>query len=155
MAWVTTSLRNMQLKTRISNIQLRLMQLSQREQTLINNAQYAQRAMSAKHDLVTNIYNMGAAANMNMAIQSAGGSQEALMANITNANQAQMMGSMINESIYNTYKSAMDQQIKQVAATIQLEKDQLESQLKSAQAEQASISQSMDQEIKNSAIKLA
>lgn len=147
----------MQLKQRISNLELRLMKLSQREQSIADNASYAQRTLGMQQNLYTNIYNMGQTARMQNVIGSIGNDpskQTDLMVALSNHQQQQMMGSMIMNSIFQSYKGAMDEQINQVAQQIELEKQQLEAQLKAARAEEESISKAMDDDIKKSAIQL-
>ena len=47
MGWVTISLRKMALKQRVSNLQYRLLQISQERQTIANQSQYTQRYLNA------------------------------------------------------------------------------------------------------------
>lgn len=155
MSWVTISLRKMQLKQRISNLELRLMKLSQREQSLADNASYAQRTLGMQQNLYTSLYNMGGAAMMGGITNQIGTQNQAdLYIALNNFQQSQMMGSMIMNSIFQSYKQAMDEQINQVAQQIELEKQQLETQLKAARAEEESISKAMDDDIKKSAVQL-
>ena len=47
MGWVTISLRKMALKQRTTNLQYRLLQISQERQSLANQSQYTQRYLNA------------------------------------------------------------------------------------------------------------
>jgi len=154
MSWVTLSLRKMTLKQRSSNLEFRLTQLSQQKQTIANQAAYAQRTINSQKNLYTSIYNMVGMASLQGAIAASQGDQANMMFGMYQHQQGMMMGSMIMNSVFDSYKNAMDEQIRQMAAQIDEEITQVEAQLKAAKAEEESISKAMDDDIKKSAIQL-
>ena len=58
MGWVTLSLRKMTLKQRISNLEYRLVQISQEQQTLANQSSYAQRYLGMMQNQSTSQLNV-------------------------------------------------------------------------------------------------
>ena len=160
MGWVTISLRKMALKQRESQLQYRLMQISQERQTLANQAQYTQRYLNAMKNQQTGSITQG---YMDAVQQLQAGAPDDPTGKAWNEyqnklDQASMIQSrqqMAADSIFQGYEDALMGDVNRRDQQLQDEQVQIETQLKAAQAELESLDQAMDDSIKNSAIKLS
>lgn len=160
MGWVTLSLRKMALKQRISNLEYRLIQLSQEQQSLANSSSYAQRQMS----MVQNQNSAQLSADRLNLIKNARAGfdgdnytyndQLDLQTALDEINLNYEFEKMNMESIFQAQQDSMLQQINTQQQQIELEQEQIETQLAAARAEEEQLSEAVSQDIKNGAIKL-
>ncbi|MBE7706714.1 MAG: hypothetical protein E7Z91_05690 [Cyanobacteria bacterium SIG30] len=155
MTWATISLRKMELKNRINQLESEAIQISQelqtasressQEQQMTNlTSNYQQSLMYADYEKAMD------AINSNKKID-ASKKQEAIMKVQQRYNQNANVFSSINESKASSLKNVTDAKTKAIEAR----KEQVETQLKAANAEYESLGQAMDNDIQKSAIKLA
>ena len=155
MTWATISLRKMELKNRINQLESEAIQISQelqtasressQEQQMTNlTSNYQQSLMCADYEKAMD------AINSNKKID-ASKKQEAIMKVQQRYNQNANVFSSINESKASSLKNVTDAKTKAIEAR----KEQVETQLKAANAEYESLGQAMDNDIQKSAIKLA
>ena len=159
MAWVTISLRKMVLKQRISMLEARSIELSQQQQSLANSGAYAQQFLNAMKD---DRYGRLDLARTN-AVTQLGGSQPtdptsddqlAYTNALNQVNLTNTFSRMQLDSIFEGYESGTRNESDRKARALEAEQTQIEVQLKAARAEEKNLSEAMDQDIKDSAIKL-
>ena len=161
MGWVTISLRKMALKQRESNLQYRLMQISQERQSLANQAQYTQRYINAmknqQYSGITNSYMDAVQQLQNESADLEPTSKEwtAYQTALDQFSLIQSRQQMAADSIFQGYEDSLMGDVNRRDQQLEAEQTQIETQLKAAQAELESLDQAMDDSIKNSAIKLS
>ena len=183
MSWVMLSLRKMALKQRISDFEMKSVQISQRImdlQSYANNVAdgvitYSEAATCPSSLFGTQMNFM--ADSSQVAYQSAQIKTHAYLQQMqtlqgTTGGQYNLASTSVNPQYANTdqayllfneiYKQELQEYTKEISAQIneeekqlQAEKDRVETQLKAAEAELESLSQAIDSNIKNDAIKLA
>ncbi len=178
MGYAIFTARKLMLTNRVNQLQMRIMQLSQQQQTLSDNAGRLERAIANTRTLFSNIGNafqMGftmqqqaLSASMMKSLQESGGDmnnaavQSALasMGSLLNGGANFMstpMGiglNMMNQSINALNESKM-RQIKDMENQIELERKSLETQLAAAQKELESVEKAEEKAIDNAAPKFA
>ena len=160
MGWVTLSLRKMTLKQRISNLEYRLVQISQEQQTLANQSSYAQRYLGMMQNQSTSQLNVDRLNYLNQARGSFSSEssdyqgQLNLQSALDEINLNYSFEKMNMESVFQAQQDSMLQDINSKQQQLELEQEQLQTQLSAARAEEEQMSQAMDQDIKNGAIKL-
>ena len=159
------------LTNRIAQINFRIMQLSQQQQTLANNAANLERAMANYKNMFQNIGNIFQTAySTQMQQMYTAASTEAnngtLPSNMQNIWAMGMSGAnfmstpmgmnltTMSQYIDNVNNSKM-QQIKNMENNIELQVKSLQTQLKAAQTELAEVEKGEQKEIENSAPKFA
>ncbi len=178
MGYAIFTARKLMLTNRVNQLQMRIMQLSQQQQTLSDNAGRLERAIANTRNLFSNI---GNAFQMGYTMQQQAMSQSLIKAmqesngDINNAavqNALASMGSllngganfmstpmglglnMMNQSINIINESKM-RQIKEMENQIELERKSLETQLAAAQKELESVEKAEEKAIDNAAPKFA
>lgn len=160
MGWVTLSLRKMALKQRVSNLEYRLVQISQQQQTLANQSSYAQRYMGIMQnqsmmqlnvdrqnylkDARNNFSNNGSDYQSQLDLQSA----------LDDINLNYQFEQMNMESVFQAQEDSMLKEINSQQQQLELEQEQIQTQLQAAQAELESLDSAITSDIKSSAIKL-
>lgn len=178
MGYAIFTARKLMLTNRVNQLQARIMQLSQQQQTLSDNAGRLERAIANTRNLFSNIGNafqMGMtlqqqamSRNFMEQVQASGGDMKdpsvqaawAQMGSLLNGGANFMstpMGiglQMMNQSITTINEGKM-RQIKEMENQIELERKSLETQLKAAQTELEKVEQAEDKNIERSAPKFA
>ncbi|MCX4275223.1 MAG: hypothetical protein OSJ27_05530 [Candidatus Gastranaerophilales bacterium] len=160
MGWVTLSLRKMTLKQRISNLEYRLVQISQEQQTLANQSSYAQRYLGMMQNQSTSQLNVDRLNYLKQARSNFSGDssdyqgQLNLQSALDEINLNYSFEKMNMESVFQAQQDSMLQEINTKQQQLELEQEQLQTQLSAARAEEEQMSQAMNQDIKNGAIKL-
>ncbi len=161
MGWVTISLRKMALKQRTSNLQYRLLQISQERQSLANQSQYTQRYLNAmknqQYSGITTSYMDAVQQLQNESADLDPTSKEwtAYQTALDQASLVQSRQQMAADSIFQGYEDALMGDVNRRDQQLEAEQTQVETQLQAAQAELEQLDQAMDDSIKNSAIKLS
>jgi len=161
MGWVTLSLRKMALKQRVSNLEYRLVQLSQEQQSLANKSSYAQRyygMMQNQQLSQLNVDRQNYLKNARSSYSSGDSTdyqaQLDLQSALDEINLNYEFEKMNMESIFQAQQDSMLQEINTQQQQLELEQEQVETQLSAARAELESMSEAVSQDIKNGAIKL-
>lgn len=164
MGWVTLSLRKMALKQRISNLEYRLVQLSQEQQSLANSSSYAQRELSSIQNLKTaalsrNRANLLKQARNDYSANSSDSSTTSdaylnLQSALDDINLNYQFEQMNIESIFQAQQDTLLQEVNTKQQQLELEQEQVEQQLAAARAEEEQLGEAVSQDIKNDAIKL-
>ena len=172
MGYAIFTARKLMLTNRINQINFRIMQLSQQQQTLADNAAKMERAIANTKNLFANIGNA-----MSMAQQSASQTlQYQLMTNLKNGQNVDpsvisQLGSLLggggfmsspaglalqvmNQTLDMTSQNQL-RQIKEMENQIELERKNLETQVKAMTAEKQEVEKAEDNQIKESAPKFA
>ena len=160
MGWVTISLRKMALKQRVSNLQYRLLQISQERQTIANQSQYTQRYLNAmknqQYSGITNGY-MSAVQelqNENANTDPTSGEWSIYQNALDQLSLVQSRQQMAADSVFQGYEDALMSDVNRRDQQLEAEQTQIETQLQAAQAELESLDEAMEQSIQDSAIKL-
>ena len=165
MGWVTLSLRKMALKQRISNLEYRLVQISQEQQSLANSSSYAQRELGMiqnqknsqlsvdRLNLLKQARNNYQSSNGNNSTSSYD-SQLNLQTALDEINLNYQFEQMNMESIFQAQQDALLQEVNTKQQQLELEQEQIQTQLSAARAEEEQMSEAMNQDIKNGASKL-
>lgn len=160
MGWVTISLRKMALKQRKSQLQYRLIQISQERQTIANQSQYTQRFINAQKNQQ---YNDITASYIDKVTELQNGASDidptskAWNTYQTALDQAALIQSrqqMSLDSIFQGYEDALMGDVNRRDQQLEAEQTQIETQLQAASAELETLDQAMESSIKDSAIKL-
>ena len=160
MGWVTISLRKMALKQRVSNLQYRLLQISQERQTIANQSQYTQRAINAmknqQYSGITDSYTSAVQElqNQNMGTDPTSGAWSMYQSALDQLALTQSRQQMSVDSIFQGYEDALMGDVNRRDQQLEAEQTQIETQLQAAQAELKSLDEAMEQSIQDSAIKL-
>ena len=178
MGYAIFTARKLMLTNRVNQLQMRIMQLSQQQQTLSDNAGRLERALANTRNLFSNIGNafqMGftmqqqaMSASLMKSLQESGGymnntnvqSALASMGSLLNGGanfMATPMGmglNLMNQSLNAINESKM-RQIKEMENQIELERKSLETQLAAAQKELESVEKAEEKAIDNAAPKFA
>ncbi len=160
MGWVTISLRKMALKQRVSNLQYRLLQISQERQTIANQSQYTQRAINAmknqQYNGITDSYTSAVQElqNQNMGTNPTSGAWSIYQSALDQLALTQSRQQMSVDSIFQGYEDALMGDVNRRDQQLEAEQTQIETQLQAAQAELESLDEAMEQSIQDSAIKL-
>ena len=161
MGWITLSLRKLVLTQRVNELEHRLTKLSQEHQSLSNGSSYTERFMGVRKseaykELLTNYsnnmnttaakYQNGAVTDISMAAQYNVDIQQ---------NQLDYMFQKMNlESIFTAEENALRDEVNQKENHLDLEQEQIETQLEAARAEKEQLDQAISQDIKSSTISL-
>lgn len=174
MGYAIFTARKLMLTNRINQISFRIMQLTQQQQTLADNAAQKERAIANTRNLFSNIGNafqMGMQMQQNAAmqglyqsIQQNGGTPDAAsmnaigsMLNGGNNFMATPMGmfmNIMNQSIEISSQNDL-RQVKEMENQIELQRKSLETQLNAAQKELEKVEQQEEKNIERSAPKFA
>lgn len=160
MGWVTLSLRKMALKQRVSNLEYRLVQISQQQQTLANSSSYAQRyvgMMQNQSMMQLNVDRLNYLKQARESFAQDGSSYESqlnLQSTLDNINLGYQFTQMNMESVFQAQEDSMLQEINAQQQQLELEQEQIQTQLAAAQAELESLDSAISNDIKNGAIKL-
>ncbi len=171
MGYAIFTARKLMLRNRINQINFRMMQLAQQQQTLADQAGRWERAISNTRAVFSSIGNMfQTGMNMmlnNKMMQMAQGGQVDMnqLGNLLNGVMASGGNNFMNSPVF-TYMNAMNQmieiqnqdrlrQVKDMENQIELQMKSLETQLKAAQAEMDQVEKAEGNEIKNSAPQFA
>lgn len=161
MGWITLSLRKLVLTQRVNELEHRLTRLSQEHQSLSNSSSYSTRVMGvqkseAYKELLTNYSNNinavasnfqnGAVTDIGMAAQ--------YNTNIQQIQLDYMINKMNLDSIFTAKESALQDEVNEKENRLDLEQEQLETQLEAARAEKEALDQAISQDIKSSTISL-
>lgn len=153
MTWASISLRKMELKNRINHIESKLLQVSQRLQTATNKASYNENINNSYYTYQLSLVNADYQNSITLASQASdSNAQTAAMyqAQLAYSNNKAVLEAM-KQSWSDTKKSETDAE----AQTLEAEQEQLQTQLKAANAEYDSLDETLSNDIQKSAIKLA
>lgn len=159
MGWAALSLRKMTLKQRINTLEHRLTSISQELQSMYDSGAYAERAAAVEQSQqYANMQQQHADNMTNLATKYNGATSAADLAqyntDIQNEALAYQYNQMITNSMFTTRSQAMQDTINQAETQLELEQEQVETQLEAARAEYQSLDQAVSQDIKDGAIKL-
>lgn len=166
MGYAIFTARKLMLTNRINQINFRIMQLSQQQQTLAKSAGDMERNLSWAKNLFGNIGNMftqGLQSKMTAAAygmaQGNNGTptdelQQFLSGGYQALQQSTMMFSMVGQMMDMQSENQL-RNVKDMENQIELERKSLETQVKALTAERESVEKAEDNEIKNSAPKFA
>ncbi len=183
MSWVMLSLRKMALRQRISDFEMKSVQISQRIMDLQSYGNNIADGVITYSELATcpsslfgtqmgfmadssqvayqsaQIKTDAALAQMQALQDGTGGQYNYTSTNINpayaNPEQAYLLFNEIYKEELEEYSKEITAQLNQEEKELQTEKDRVETQLKAAEAELENLQNSIDQNIKNDAIKLA
>ena len=161
MGWVTISLRKMALKQRVSNLQYRLIQISQERQSVANQSQYTQRFLNAMKnqqyaDISDNYMSAVQLAQNGAAnLDPTSGQWSNYQTSLDQLALVQSRQQMAADSIFQGLEDSLMGDVNRRDQQLEAEQTQIETQLQAAQAELESLDQAMDDSIKSSAIKLS
>lgn len=174
MGYAIFTARKLMLTNRVNQISFRIMQLTQQQQTLADNAAQKERAIANTRNLfssIGNAFQMGmqmqtqaAMQNLNQSIQQNGGTPDAsamnAIGNILNggnnfmATPMGMFMNVMNQSIEMSSQNDL-RQVKEMENQIELQRKSLETQLNAAQKELEKVEQQEEKNIERSAPKFA
>lgn len=160
MGWVTLSLRKMALKQRVSNLEYRLVQISQQQQTLANQSSYAQRyagMMQNQSMMQLNVDRLNYLKQARESFSENGSDYQSQLNLQTTLNEIDLnyqFEQMNMESVFQAQEDSMLQEINAQQQRLELEQEQIQTQLAAAQAELESLDSAITSDIKNGAIKL-
>ena len=162
MGWMSLSLRKMVLTQRVSELEHRLTKLSQEEQTLANSSSYAERAIAVEKTQAYNTLNTDYTNKMNSMLSQFNTGQPvtdmSVLAQYNTDLQTAQLGYMYNkmniDSIFTAKEEAMQDEINERQTQIDLEQEQLETQLEAARAEKEQLDKAISEDIKSSTISL-
>lgn len=159
MGWAALSLRKMTLKQRINHLEQRLTTVSQELQSMYDSASYAERAAGVEQS--QQLSNLQQTYSNNMSTISGeyqGSTDSADLAEYNTKIQEEQLAYQYNQMILNSMTTAKSQALQdtvnQAETQMELEQEQLETQLEAARAEYQSLDQACSQDIKDGAIKL-
>ena len=179
MGYAIFTARKLMLTNRVNQLSMRILQLSQQQQTLADNAARMERAMAATRNLfstIGNAFQMGMTMQQNIlsqqlsqSIQNNGGKTDSPEAK---ALYTQMLGMYMNgggnfmstgpgmllssmNQMMETVNENKMRQVKDMETQIELQRKSLETQLNAAQKELEKVEQQEDKEIERSAPKFA
>ena len=161
MGWVTLSLRKMVLTQRVSQLENRLLHLSQAQQTLANSSAYTERAIGLeKQEAYTSLMNnySGSLNNISDFVSSRNASDPAsLIQYQVQMQQSQldyMYNKMVIDSVFTQKEQALQDQVNNKQTYVELEQEQVETQLEAARAELEQLDEACSQDIQSSTISL-
>ena len=159
MGWASISLRKMQLKQRINNYEQRLMHISQELQSMYDSSSYAQQAAGVeKSQALGNIATQYQANLDSLSSQAGSGTDAASLAQYNTAIQQEQLSytynKMITDSLFSAKSQALQDQVNEQETQLELEQEQVETQLEAARAEYQSLDLACSQDVKDGAIKL-
>ena len=151
MGWAALSLRKMTLKQRIN--------ISQELQSMYDSSSYAQQALGVeKTNALSNLQQIYSNNTSSIAGAYQGSTDTDSLNQYNQALQQEQLSLMYNQMIQNSLftakESAMQDSINQAETQLQLEQEQIETQLEAARAEYDSLDQACSQDIQSGAIKL-
>ena len=161
MGWVTISLRKMALKQRVSNLQYRLLQISQERQSVANQSQYTQRYLNAmknqQYSGISDSYMAAVQAAQNGAanLDPTSSDWSNYQTSLDQLALVQSRQQMAADSVFQSLEDSILGDVNRRDQQLEAEQTQIETQLQAAQAELESLDQAMDDSIKSSAIKLS
>ncbi len=159
MGWAGLSLRKMILKQRINNLEQRLVNISQEIQTQYDSSSYAQQALGVEKNQALANLQTTFSNNSSVLADSYGNATDAsALAEYNNQIQQQQLSLMYNQmlqnSIFSSKEQSMQDTINAAESQLELEQEQVETQLEAARAEYDSLDQAVSQDVKNGAISL-
>ncbi len=162
MGWAALSLRKMTLKQRINGLEQRLVNISQELQTMYDSSSYSQQALGVEKNQAQLALQSTYSNNLNtlQGTYGNGGTSTSTddLAKYNAAMQQEQLSYMYNQMIQNSMFSAkeqaMQESINQQETALELEQEQIETQLEAARAEYQSLDQAVSQDIQGGAIKL-
>ena len=161
MGWVTLSLRKMVLTQRVSQLENRLLHLSQEQQTLANSSAYTERAIGLeKQEAYTSLMNnySGSLNNISDFVSSGTASDPASLiqyqAQMQQSQLDYMYNKMVIDSVFTQKEQALQDQVNNKQTYVELEQEQVETQLEAARAELEQLDEACSQDIQSSTISL-
>ena len=161
MGWVTLSLRKMVLTQRVSQLENRLLHLSQEQQTLANSSAYTERAIGLeKQDAYSSLINnySGNLKNISDFVSTGDASDPATLIQYqVQLQQSQldyMYNKMVIDSVFTQKEQSLQDQVNNKQTYLELEQEQVETQLEAARAELEQLDEACSQDIQSSTISL-
>ena len=161
MGWVTLSLRKMVLTQRVSALENRLLHLSQEEQSLANSSAYTERAIGLeKQEAYASQMNnySGNLSNIARFVSSGNASDPATLIQYQAELQQQQLDYMYNkmviDSVFTQKEQSLQDQVNVKQTYLELEQEQVETQLEAARSELEQLDEACSQDIKSSTISL-
>ena len=161
MGWVTLSLRKMVLTQRVSALENRLLHLSQEEQSLANSSAYTERAIGLeKQEAYSSLMNnySGNLNNISSFVSSGNASDPATLIQYQAELQQQQLDYMYNkmmiDSVFTQKEQSLQDQVNVKQTYLELEQEQVETQLEAARSELEQLDEACSQDIKASTISL-
>ncbi len=161
MGWITLSLRKQVLTQRVSDLEHRLTKVSQEQQSLSNSSSYAERAIGLdKQDAYSSII-QNHSGNLNEILGHYNSSNTNDISSLANyyvevqeANLGYMYNQMLVDSIFTQKEQALQDEVNNKQNYLQLEQEQLQTQLEAARAELEQLGEAISSDIKSSTISL-
>ena len=161
MGWVTLSLRKMVLTQRVSALENRLLHLSQEQQTLANSSAYTERAIGLeKQEAYSSLMGnySGNLSDISSFVSSGDASDPATLIQYqTQLQQSQldyMYNKMVIDSVFTQKEQSLQDEVNNKQTYLQLEQEQVETQLEAARAELEQLDEACSQDIQSSTISL-
>lgn len=159
MGWAALSLRKMTLKQRINNLEQRLTTISQELQSQYDAASYAEQAVGVeKSQALSDLQTTYSNNTSTLASTYSGSSDTDSLSEYSTALQQEQLSyqynQMILESLFTAKEEAMQDTINQSETQLELEQEQIETQLEAARAEYDSLDEAVSEDIQNGAIAL-
>lgn len=161
MGWVTLSLRKMVLTQRVSALENRLLHLSQEEQSLANSSAYTERAIGLeKQEAYSSLMNnySGNLNNISSFVSSGNASDPGTLIQYQAELQQQQLDYMYNkmviDSVFTQKEQSLQDQVNVKQTYLELEQEQVETQLEAARSELEQLDEACSQDIKSSTISL-
>lgn len=161
MGWITLSLRKQVLTQRVSQLEHRLTKLSQEQQSLANSSSYAERVIGIeKKDAYSEIIQEHSD-QLNTVFGNYSASSGASIGDLANYNvqlqEAELTyiyNQALVDSIFTQKEQALQDEVNTKQTYLELEQEQVETQLEAARAELEQLGEAISQDIKSSTISL-
>lgn len=159
MGWAALSLRKMTLKQRINNLEIRLTTVSQELQSMYDASSYAEQALGIeKTNALADLQSTYSSNVSTLAETYSDTSDTDALSEYNAALQQEQLSltynQMIQESLFTAKESALQETINEQETQLELEQEQLETQLEAARAEYDSLDDACSQDIQSGAISL-
>lgn len=161
MGWITLSLRKLVITQRVSELEHRLTKLSQEQQTLSNSSSYSERAIGvekseAYKSIIANYSNSinSISQNFRNGPVSDIGIAGQYYTDIQSAGLEYLYNKMNTDSIFTAKEQALQDEVNRKQTHLELEQEQIETQLEAARAEKEKLDEAISQDIKSSTISL-
>lgn len=160
MGWVTLSLRKMVLTQRVSQLEQRLTELSQEQQTLANSSSYQERVIGLeKQEAYSSLTSDYSSSLSDIASAFSDGTTDVstLAEYQVQLQQSQLdyiYNKMMIDSVFTQEEQALQDQVNNKQTYLELEQEQVETQLESARAELDQMDEAISEDIDRSTISL-
>ncbi len=159
MGWVTLSLRKMVLTQRVSQLEHRLTRLSQEQQSLSNSSSYEERVIGLQkqeaYASLTSKYSTDYNNFSNSISGNAGAAELAqYQVQLQQSQRDYIYNKSMIDSIFTQQEQALQDRVNSKQSYLELEQEQVETQLEASRAELEQLDEATSQDIKSSTISL-